>query len=89
MRQAATRVLFRHRRRGRGWRSSAVKRKGDQEDRTIRCVIDTVGTTPSNISLDENVTREEHRSRRPVRGFKKLADENAGSARKKSPPVSA
>jgi ParB family chromosome partitioning protein len=51
-----------------------VKRKEIKKTEPIRCVIDTAND-PHEISLDENVTRENMHPADQFEAFRKLADE--------------
>ena len=61
-----------------------VKRKEIKKTEPIRCIVDTAND-PHEISLDENVTRENMHPADQFEAFKKLA-ENAVLARKTSRP---
>jgi ParB family chromosome partitioning protein len=56
-----------------------VKRKQIKKTESIRCVIDTAND-PHEISLDENVTRENMHPADQFEAFKKLADERGFGA---------
>lgn len=56
-----------------------VKRKEIKKTEPIRCVIDTTND-PHEISLDENVTRENMHPADQFEAFKKMADERGFSA---------
>jgi ParB family transcriptional regulator, chromosome partitioning protein len=64
-----------------------VKRKEIKKTEPIRCVIDTAND-PHEISLDENVTRENMLPPTSSR-HSRSSPKNAGMAWKKSPPGSA
>ncbi|MEH2503406.1 ParB-like chromosome segregation protein Spo0J [Bradyrhizobium sp. AZCC 1578] len=56
-----------------------VKRKEIKKTEPIRCIVDTVND-PHEISLDENVTRENMHPADQFEAFKKLADERGFGA---------
>ncbi len=67
---------------GEGWRLAQllrVKRKEIKKTEPIRCVIDTAND-PHEISLDENVTRENMHPADQFEAFKKLAEERGFGA---------
>jgi ParB family transcriptional regulator, chromosome partitioning protein len=59
--------------------ASAGEAQGDQETEPIRCIVDTAND-PHEISLDENVTRENMHPADQFEAFKKLADERGFGA---------
>jgi ParB family chromosome partitioning protein len=56
-----------------------VKRKEIRKTEPIRCIVDTAND-PHEISLDENVTRENMHPADQFEAFKKLADERGFGA---------
>jgi ParB family chromosome partitioning protein len=56
-----------------------VKRKENKKTEPIRCIVDTAND-PHEISLDENVTRENMHPADQFEAFKKLADERGFGA---------
>jgi hypothetical protein len=63
-----------------------VKRKENKKTEPIRCVIDTTND-PHEISLDENVTRENMHPADQFEAFKKLAEERGLGAEENRRPV--
>jgi ParB family chromosome partitioning protein len=61
-----------------------VKRKEIKKTEPIRCIVDTTND-PHEISLDENVTRENMHPADQFEAFKKLADERFWCGRNRGP----
>ena len=61
-----------------------VKRKEIKRTEPIRCIVDTAND-PHEISLDENVTRENMHPADQFEAFKKLADERGFVRRNRGP----